>query len=159
MFLQARCRRTLVVSAVFLIIIIIVSTGEMQENAGQSSCDKCRAGMMCDSNTSTPTLACPKGQFCPEGTAVNNSRPCPAVSSTLQGPSFLTVSRAREINCFWGYPVKSTTVDFLALLLPFPNKTSSNVKRERHSLLNCLTRFDSHPTGNVQSKCWGPVSG
>ena len=25
-----------------------------------------------------------------------------------QGPSFFTVSRVREIGCFWGNPVKST---------------------------------------------------
>ena len=56
------------------------STGEEQPEKGQATCLQCRAGFVCDQNTTVPDQECPAGKYCPEGTGPNAARNCPSVS-------------------------------------------------------------------------------
>ncbi|XP_074535630.1 uncharacterized protein LOC141797845 [Halichoeres trimaculatus] len=54
-------------------------SGTYQDRGKQAACTVCEAGYYCDRrvvNASSPR-PCPKGHFCPEGTALPNQHPCP----------------------------------------------------------------------------------
>ena len=63
---------------------------------------------------------------------------CLLWSGTLQGPSFFTVSRVREIGCFWGNPVKSTVDPWNPWNTFFPVKSRFSVPELSNLRYNSL---------------------